>query len=172
MIMKYHQARGRHRLPNRQFSSLIMTFRVRMSENGNKNEKPLNFWWDDLLWKEQSERGLRPQTRPRLIVPSSQWKMLLLSFDWFQSKILTGYKSLSDVVSHQNQPGSSPKGDKLWKNYKTTKVGTCSVFKAPDFIRFLIRNKCPHQCRIKCSSHTEWIQNVKMISIDSSMSGT
>lgn len=59
--------------------------------------------------------------------------------------------------------------DKLQGNYKATKVCTCSVFKAPDFIRFLIRNKCPHQCRIKRSSHTEWIQNVKVISVDSPM---
>lgn len=175
MIMKYHQTRGRHRLLNRGVFSINNDFwskNVRKWEEEWKGTLSLNFWWDEPLWKKQSGRGVWDlETNQDSF---SYWKNITSPFWWilkqnpYQVEI-TLRCSLCTKTSH----GRLPKGrDRLQEHYKATQACTCSVCKAPDCIRFLIRSKCPQECRIKHSSHNYWIQNVKVVSISESMSST
>lgn len=149
-----------------------------MSENGNKNEKTfffLNFLWDDLLCKAEWKRGVRPGGRPRDSPPSPSPAHLKMSlrfpFDGFKSKIF--FQLQITMRSHSTSKPWYPKGKRrASRNAKALAVLRHSVFKTPGFIRFLIRNTCPHQCRLQHSSHAEWIGNVKVISIDWPTSGT
>lgn len=135
----------------------------------------LNFWWEDLLWKEQSGLGRGFKTSSQAKTPGQLFSLenatcpfpLILRWNLYQTEITIR----CSFASKPTTTGLLLQGrDKLRKDDTATKVCPCSVFKAPDPIRFLIRNKCPHQCSIKRSSHTEWIQNVKAISIERSTS--